>query len=136
MILDQFDQNMPPQKDSDSAWALLSSYDFAFDSELLMLTEALDEANIQHHTMDKSGGAINPMMSGNNGNVQLYVDKNEWEAAQQIYQKLRVTSNEVYDTANKEFHRPTWMYVVVFLLLAFFIAQNFRTLIYILSSIF
>jgi hypothetical protein len=136
MILDQFDDPIPQNSDSNSSWALLSSYDFAFDSELLMLTEALTEAEINNHTMDKSGGAINPMLSGNNGHVQLYVDKNKWKEAQQILKNQRVTSNEVFDSSNKDFHRPTWIYVVVFILLAFFLVQNFQKLIYIIHSIF
>ena len=94
--------------DANPNWALLVTYDFSSDSELLMLTDALNEAEIPNHVMDKSTGLVNPMLSGQKGAVQLYVAQNKWDEAMELYNSTHKVTQQVYDEENAKTKIDKW----------------------------
>ena len=133
--LDQdFDfQNTPnPDKnlyDANPIWALLVTYDFASDSELLALTDALTDAQIPYHVMDKSTGLVNPLLSGQKGAVQLYVVQNKWDDAVELYKNTHKITQQVYDDENTRTKNDKWYWVkmlVRIVLLAFLLKSVFN----------
>ena len=115
--LDQdFDfQNTPnPDKtlyDANQNWALLVTYDFTSDAELLTLTDALKEAEIPNHVMDKSTGLVNPLLSGQKGAVQLYVAQNRWDEAMELYSSTHKVTQQIYDEEDAKTKNDKWYWI-------------------------
>ena len=126
--LDQ-DYNFNIYSADKSNWALLVTYNFTSDAELLMLQDTLEEAEIPCYIMDKSTGLVNPMLSGQKGAVQLYVAQENLAEAQEIYQKTHKIAQEIYDKEEKN-DKWKWARLIIRIFLAFFILN------FILKAIF
>ncbi len=115
--------------DANPSWALLVTYDFTSDSELLALIDALTDAQIPHHVMDKSTGLVNPLLSGQKGAVQLYVAQNRWDDAVTLYQNTHKVTQEVYDEENNRTKNDKWYWIKMvarIVLLAFLLKSVFN----------
>jgi hypothetical protein len=115
-------------------WALLVTYNFTSDAELLMLQDTLTEAEIPNYIMDKSTGLVNPMLSGRKGAVQLYVTQDKLVEAQEIYQKTHQVSEEIYDKEEKN-DNWRWARIVVRVLLAIFLLNFIAKAIFFLKDL-
>lgn len=81
---------------SEGNWTLLRAYAYPFDAELVMLQEALHEAAIPSVVLDKSNGAINPLLGGS-GTVHLFVPTETLSEAKQILDNQTFVTQQVYD---------------------------------------
>ena len=115
--------------DANQNWALLVTYDFTSDAELLTLIDALNNAQIPNHVMDKSTGLVNPLLSGQKGAVQLYVAQSKWDDAVTLYQNTHKVTQEVYDEENTKTQNDKWYWIkmlVRIVLVAFLLKSVFN----------
>jgi tetratricopeptide (TPR) repeat protein len=118
--LDQLDDFSSYNSNNYNYWALLVTYNYVYDAELLMLKDALDEVEIPNHVLDKSTGLVNPMLSGQKGAVQLYVAQDRLEEAQEIYTKTHQIAQEIYDKEEKN-DKWKWVRTLIFVFLALYL---------------
>ncbi len=109
-------------------WKMLTSFTFPSDPELLILMSELQKAEIPNHLLDKSNGAITPIMTGEKGGLQLFIDQNRWDEALEILKTQRSLATEIYDKTNdspKRSMASVIMLIAIILLVLCVVLQGF-----------
>jgi hypothetical protein len=125
--LDFFELNKQTSKHE---WKMLTSFTFPSDPELLMLMNELDKAGIPNHLLDKSNGAIAPIMTGEKGGLQVYINENHWQEAVAILKSQRSVATEIYDKTDDTPKRSVASIIMLIAILLLLIGIALQAFIY------